>query len=104
MTKNNFPFFFLVNNPDDVKLRKYMWLRRGGKAIHKLGDLSRETYPVELVCISDENESNWIGNFAEGYGFFGVEFAKEDCRDASDEEIAAWIADKNSVAFEQAIA
>lgn len=104
MTKNNFPFFFLAMNVEDIKFRKYMWLRCGGKAIHKLGDLSRDTYPVELICISGENESNWIGNFAEGHGFFGVEFAKEDCREATDEEIEAWIADKNSVVFEKAIA
>lgn len=91
---------YLVDHPNNPSLRKPMFIRKGGKAMSKTGfDLSRDVFDVELICISDEDESNWIGNYAEGFGFFGVRFAKEDCRDASDDEVNAWIADHASVTF-----
>lgn len=90
---------FLVRNTKDIKFQQYMFLRKGGKATHKLGDLSRSTLDAELICVSDEDASHWIGNFAEGFGFFGVMFDKTDCRMASEEEINQWMKDKGSVKF-----
>ena len=90
---------FLAANCKDIKFHKYMFIRRNGIAIHKTGNLSRNCYPVELICISNEDENNWIGNYAEGFGFFGVRFRKEDCREASDEEIQMWLHDRNSIEF-----
>ena len=45
------------------------------------------------------DKENWIGNYAEGYGLFGVKFAKKDCRETTDEEVKQWIKDRNSVKF-----
>lgn len=90
---------FLAGRNDDIKFNKLMFIRKGGKAIHQLGDLSRDYYNVELICISDEDEENWIGNYAEGYGFFNVRFAKKDCREATDEEVDMWINNPNSITF-----
>lgn len=90
---------FLVRHPGDIKFHKLMFIKKNGKAITEIGDLSRDCYDVELICVSNEDENNWIGNYAEGFGFFGVKFAKEDCREASDEEVSAWIKDHESVKF-----
>ena len=90
---------FLAAHPSDFKFHKLMFIKKGGRAVAKLGDLSRDYYDVELICVSNENENNWIGNYAEGFGFFGVEFAKEDCREATDEEVNAWIKDPKSIKF-----
>ena len=79
--------------------RKNMFLRKGGKAIHQLGDISRDVYDVELIEVYDEDGDNWIGMFAEGYGFIHVKFAKSDCREATEEEIKQWIHDRDSVKF-----
>lgn len=80
-------------------MSKYMFLRKGGKAIHKLGDISRDYYNSELIVVEKEEPLNWVGHFAEGYGFIDVKFAKEDCKDATDEEVKMWIKDKNCIIF-----
>ena len=90
---------FLVGDARNAKLHKLMFIKKGGKAIHKLGDLSRDYLDAELICISNEDEQNWIGNYAEGIGFFDVHFAKEDCREATDEEVEQWIKNKESIKF-----
>ena len=78
---------------------RYMFIRKGGKAIHKLGDISRNYLSAELIFVVSEDENNWIGYYVEGYGFIDVEFAKEDCRDASDEEVKRWLKDRHSIVF-----
>ena len=78
---------------------KYMFLRKGGKAIHQLGDISRDYYNSELIVVEKEEPLNWVGHFAEGYGFIDVKFAKEDCKDATDEEVKMWIKDRNCIIF-----
>jgi len=89
---------FLSACSDDIKMHKLMFVKKSGKALSKTGDdISRDEYDAELICISNETEADWVGNYAEGIGFFGVKFAKEDCRDATDEEVQAWI--KDSVNF-----
>lgn len=82
---------FLVASTKDFKLHKLMFIKKGGKAVHKTGNLTRNHFNEELICISNETDTDWIGNYAEGFGFFGVQFAKEDCRDATEEEVQEWI-------------
>ena len=55
------------------------------KAIHKLGDISRDE--EELCYIHGEDEENYIGMFVEGYGFVDVKFPKETTRKLTQEEI-----------------
>jgi len=88
---------FLAGNINDMKFHKLMFIKKGGTAIHKLGNISRNTYDAELICVSDEDSENWIGNYAEGFGLFGVKFNKADCRDATDTEVQEWI--KNQETF-----
>lgn len=80
-------------------MTKYMFLRKGGKAIHILGDITRNVYNAELILVDGEDESNWIGHFAEGYGFINVKFAKADCKEATDEEIKMWVKNRNCIIF-----
>lgn len=90
---------FLVDDARNIKFKKLMFIKKGGKAFHKTGDLSRDYYDTELICISDEDEHNWIGNYAEGFGFFNVHFAKEDCREATDEEVNEWMENPETIKF-----
>lgn len=76
-----------------------MFIRKNGKAIHQLGDISRDYYNAELIYVHSEDEDNWIGHYAEGYGFINVKFAKKDCKEASEEEVKMWIKDRNSIVF-----
>lgn len=78
---------------------KDMFIRKGGKAIHQLGDISRNVLDAELIIVRGEDNDNWIGNYAEGFGFVDVKFAKEDCRDATKEEVEMWFKDRNSIKF-----
>lgn len=78
---------------------KSYFIKKGGKAIHKLGDISRNVLDAELIYVNDEDEDNYIGHFAEGYGFIDVKFAKEDCRPASAKEEKEWIKDKYNFKF-----
>lgn len=78
---------------------RYMFIRKNGKAIHQLGDISRDVLDAELIVVTSEDEKNYIGHYAEGFGFIGVKFAKEDCREAAEEEVKAWIKDRDSVKF-----
>lgn len=92
---------FLAASTEDIKFHKLMFIKKGGRAVSKTGrfNLSRDYYDVELICVSDENDNNWIGNYAEGLGFFGVQFAKEDCREASEEEVNEWIKSPELIKF-----
>lgn len=90
---------FLVAHQNDCKFHKLMFIKKGGKAVHQLGDLSRDFYETELICVSNEDEDNWIGNYAEGFGFFGIKFSKEDCREATDEEVDKWIKNPDLIKF-----
>jgi hypothetical protein len=90
---------FLIGDARDVKFKKLMFIKRGGKATHKLGDVSRDCLDAELICVSNEDKDNWIGNYAEGFGLFNVHFAKDDCRDASNEEVDKWTENQESIRF-----
>lgn len=58
------------------------------KAIHKLGDISREE--PDLCVIHSENEENFIGNWVTGFGFVEVKFPKSTTRELTDEEKDKW--------------
>ena len=82
---------FLVGNIKDIKFRRLMFIKKGGTAIHKMGSVMRNVYDAELICVSNEDENNWIGNYAEGFGLYGVKFKKTDCRDATEDEAQEWL-------------
>ena len=92
---------FLARYPSDIKFHKLMFLKKNGVAISENGktNFSRDCYNVELICVSNETNKYWIGNFAEGIGFFNIHFAKEDCREATDEEVNKWIKDPELIKF-----
>ena len=58
------------------------------KAIHKLGDISRDA--SDLCIIFQEDAHNYIGNWVTGFGLIGVKFPKETTRNLTDKEIAYW--------------
>lgn len=55
------------------------------KAIHCLGDISRVT--EDICVISDEDESNYIGNWVTGFGLVEVKFPKETTRELTAAEV-----------------
>lgn len=92
---------FLAKHPKDIKFHKLMFLKKNGVATTEDGniDFSRNYYDAELICVSNETDKYWIGNFAEGMGFVNIHFAKEDCREATDKEVVEWIRDRESFRF-----
>ena len=58
------------------------------KAIHQLGDISSNT--PDLCMITNEDESDYIGNWVAGLGFIGVRFPKETTRELTQEEKNHW--------------
>lgn len=88
-----------ITGGEEPVLHKLMFIKKGGKATHTLGDVTRDELDAELICVVNEDSENWIGNYAEGLGLYGIKFAKSDCRDASDKEVEAWIRDNESVKF-----
>jgi hypothetical protein len=49
------------------------------KAIHKLGDISRDE--PDLCIVSDEDGDDWIGQWVTGYGYINVRFPKATTRE-----------------------
>lgn len=65
-----------------MKIDKYMMAT---KAIHKMGDISRDS---EDICyVHKEKDDHYIGNWITGYGFIEVKFPKETTRELTEEEI-----------------
>jgi methyl coenzyme M reductase gamma subunit len=62
-------------------MHKYMMAT---KAIHKLGDISRDE--PDLCFIHREDGENYIGNWVTGFGFVEVKFPKETTRDLTEAE------------------
>jgi hypothetical protein len=56
----------------------------GTKAFHKLGDISRDE--PDLVYVHDEDDMDYIGNWATGFGFVNVHFPKESTRELTSVE------------------
>ena len=59
-------------------------LKANSPAIHKTGDISRKC--DDKIRIHSEDDTYYIGNFEEGYGFINVKFNKSDCRSLTLEE------------------
>lgn len=76
-----------IPKEDNKDKGKYYLLKKGGSAIHKTGDISRDAYDAELIQIFKEDENYLIGNFVEGFGFVAVKFLKSDCRLATEKEL-----------------
>lgn len=57
-------------------------------AIHKLGNISRET--PQLCNVYGEDDKNFIGSWVEGFGFINVKFPKEATRDLTEKEKKNW--------------
>lgn len=55
------------------------------KAIHMLGDISRDT--ADLCIVRDEDADNYIGEWVTGYGFVEVKFPKETTKELSPQDI-----------------
>lgn len=54
------------------------------KAIHKLGDISRDE--PDLCIIYSEDTDNYIGNWVTGFGFVEVKFPKDTTRKLTKKE------------------
>lgn len=57
----------------------------GKEAHHHLGDISRDKW--DLIQIYAEDEENYIGNWAYGYGFIEVKFSKKSIKQLNQKEI-----------------
>ncbi|QTH44943.1 hypothetical protein J4772_11380 [Cohnella sp. LGH] len=64
---------------------RYLILKGGSPAVHKLGDIGRTE--DDLIYVAEETPGHFIGSFVEGFGFMDVEFRKIDCRPLTPDEI-----------------
>lgn len=67
------------------EMNKYMVLLGGRPAKHKMGDIGRTE--DDFIRVFSEDDTYYIGNFAEGFGFIDVKYKKEDCRNLTKEEV-----------------
>ena len=65
-------------------MNKMMMLKANSPAIHKLGDIGRNI--DDKIRIHSEDDTHYIGNFEEGFGFINVKFNKLNCRPLTKEE------------------
>ena len=65
-------------------MNKIMILKANSPAIHKLGDIGRNI--DDKIRIHSEDDTHYIGNFEEGFGFINVKFNKLNCRPLTKEE------------------
>ena len=63
-------------------MRKYMMAT---KAIHMLGDISRDE--EDLCLIHGKDPENYIGSWVTGFGFIDVKFPKKTTRELTQDEI-----------------
>ena len=63
-------------------MKKYMMAT---KAIHQMGDISRDE--EDLCVVFAEDKENYIGNWVTGFGFIEVKFPKETTRELTNEEV-----------------
>lgn len=61
----------------------------GTKAIHKMGDISRDK--PNLCIVFEETEEDYIGNWVCGFGFIEVKFPKETTRELTEDEINKYV-------------
>jgi len=65
-------------------MNKIMILKGGSPAIHMTGDIGRKC--DDKIRIHSEDDTHYIGNFEEGFGFINVKFNKSDCRPLTEME------------------
>jgi hypothetical protein len=53
-------------------------------AIHKLGDISSDI--PDICVVSSETETDYIGNWVFGLGFFDVKFPKSTTKELTEED------------------
>lgn len=58
------------------------------KAFHKLGEISSDE--PDICIVNEETETDYIGNWVYGIGFFGVRFPKETTRELTEAEKAEY--------------
>lgn len=66
-------------------MNKVMVLKGGSSALHILGDIGRKE--DDYIRVHKEDDTYYIGNFEEGFGFIDVKFQKSDCRNLTQPEI-----------------
>ena len=59
-------------------------VRMGTKAIHNLGDVSRDE--ADYFIVAQETEGDYFGNWLTGFGFINVRFPKDSTRPMTTEE------------------
>ena len=59
-------------------MNKIMILKGGSPAIHMTGNISRKC--DDKIRVHSEDDTHYIGNFEEGFGFINIKFNKSDCR------------------------
>jgi hypothetical protein len=69
----------------DARKRKFSHFAIATKAIHMLGDISRDE--PDLCRIYDADEDNYYGMWETGFGFVDVQFPKETTRQLTKEEV-----------------
>lgn len=74
-----------LKNPIKIKKENDSKYMMATKAIHKMGDISRDE--PDLCHIYRETETDYIGSWVTGFGFFDVKFPKETTRELTQEEI-----------------
>lgn len=65
------------------------------KAIHKLGDISRDAPDYCVVREDAADPDNYIGDWVTGYGFIDVKFPKATTRECTPAE-TKWFDDNES--------
>lgn len=55
------------------------------EAHHKLGDVSRKDW--DLAIVEKEDDKNFYGRWATGFGFIGVKFPKISVRELTKKEV-----------------
>lgn len=89
---------FLAEHYDDIKFRKYMFLDKNITVANQSGIILHSSKDhVDLICVSDETDLFYIGNFAEGIGVFHIFFPKEKCREATEKELDLWFDDPTQI-------
>lgn len=74
-----------MSNNISYKHPRYMWAT---KAVHKLGDISREE--GDLCTIHARAGDNYIGNWVTGFGFIEVKFPRATTRRLNAAEKKKW--------------
>jgi hypothetical protein len=70
------------DDSEETPMNKYMMAT---KAVHLLGDISRDT--EDLCFVRYETETHYVGNWVTGFGFISVMFPKDTTRELTPDEL-----------------